>query len=139
MKKILAAIIVLTVFSNQVLMSQTKTDSIKIVETSLDYLEGWYNGDTLRMERALHPDLVKRQFKDGLVINSISKSIMLGYTKAGYGKKTPRELLKNEVRILDISENVASVKTISVAFIDYLQLVKVNNQWKILNVLWVAK
>ena len=28
--------------------------------TVLDYLEGWYDGDVERMDRALHPDLVKR-------------------------------------------------------------------------------
>ena len=30
-----------------------------IVRTVLDYLEGWFDGDAARMERALHPDLAK--------------------------------------------------------------------------------
>lgn len=28
--------------------------------TALDYIEGWFIGDPDRMERALHPELVKR-------------------------------------------------------------------------------
>jgi hypothetical protein len=32
----------------------------EIRQTTLDYIEGWYNGDPERMERSLHPDLAKR-------------------------------------------------------------------------------
>ena len=31
-----------------------------IVATALDYFEGWFDGDAVRMERALHPELAKR-------------------------------------------------------------------------------
>jgi hypothetical protein len=33
-------------------------DAIRAVV--LDYVEGWFDGDAARMERALHPELVKR-------------------------------------------------------------------------------
>jgi hypothetical protein len=32
----------------------------EIVACALDYYEGWFDGDAARMERALHPELVKR-------------------------------------------------------------------------------
>lgn len=35
-------------------------ESKAIRKTALDYIEGWYEGDTVRMDRSLHPDLVKR-------------------------------------------------------------------------------
>lgn len=35
-------------------------DSAAIRATALDYIDGWYTGDAARMERALHPELVKR-------------------------------------------------------------------------------
>ena len=35
-------------------------DSAAIRATALDYVEGWYTGDAARMERALHPERVKR-------------------------------------------------------------------------------
>src|SRR5262249_46471729 len=31
-----------------------------IKQTALDYIEGWYEGDAERMERAVHPELAKR-------------------------------------------------------------------------------
>ena len=39
----------------------TKTDAEAIVDTVLDYFEGWFDGDRARMERALHPELAKRR------------------------------------------------------------------------------
>ena len=31
-----------------------------VVAVALDYFEGWFEGDTARMDRALHPELAKR-------------------------------------------------------------------------------
>jgi hypothetical protein len=126
---------------NTIGYSQTKTDSTLITEAALNYIEGWYNGDTLRMDKALHTDLVKSapvfvaQTK-GTVISSLSKSYMMETTKMGIGKKTPRENIKNEVKILDINDIIACAKVKSTDFTDYLQLVKSNGQWRILHVLW---
>jgi putative lumazine-binding protein len=40
--------------------AQSKLDADLIKQTALDYIEGWYEADAVRMERALHPDLAKR-------------------------------------------------------------------------------
>jgi len=40
--------------------ADSSTDSAAIRQAALDYIEGWYGGDAGRMERALHPELVKR-------------------------------------------------------------------------------
>lgn len=121
-------------------MAKSKCDSINILETSRNYIEGWYNGDTSRMNKALHQDLVKRRydFKQNALTN-LSKANMMEFTRAGYGKKTPREKLKNDFRILDIYQNIASVRATSCDFVDYMQLLKVNGAWKIVNVLWDYK
>ena len=34
-----------------------------ITRTVWGYFEGWYDADVARMDRALHPDLVKRAFR----------------------------------------------------------------------------
>jgi len=39
---------------------QPSADERAVVATALDYFEGWFDGDEVRMARALHPDLVKR-------------------------------------------------------------------------------
>jgi hypothetical protein len=40
--------------------AQTAADSAGIKQTALDYIDGWYTGDAARMERAVHPELAKR-------------------------------------------------------------------------------
>ncbi len=38
--------------------AQTQADdNAAIKQTALDYIEGWYEGNAERMQRALHPDL----------------------------------------------------------------------------------
>lgn len=111
-----------------------------IRQAALDYIEGWYEGNAERMQRALHPDLVKRQVmtlptgKD--ILRSVSASNMVEFTRAGGGSETPKEEQKNEVVILERYQNIATAKTISADYVDYLHLAKIDGQWKIVNVLW---
>jgi hypothetical protein len=42
------------------LSEQKKIDLNNIKTTALDYIEGWYEADINRMQRALHPNLAKR-------------------------------------------------------------------------------
>jgi hypothetical protein len=44
-----------------------------------------------------------------------------------------------EVTILDRFGNVAVVKIIASAWIDYLEVANFNGEWKIINVLWELK
>lgn len=111
-----------------------------IKTATLDYLEGWYEANPERMEKALHPDLVKR-FMVTLptgknILNTVSAKTMVEYTRAGGGTKTPKEKQQNNVFILDVSENIATVKAVSYDYIDYLHLAKSEGTWKIINVLW---
>ena len=48
------------------------------------------------------------------------------------------ESFKATVFIYDIGINVATIKvtTNKLKFMDYLQLGRINNEWKIVNVLW---
>jgi hypothetical protein len=41
-------------------VSTSSSDEDAIRAVALDYFEGWFAGDVTRMERALHPELVKR-------------------------------------------------------------------------------
>jgi hypothetical protein len=105
-----------------------------------DYIDGWYEGNAERMARALHPDLVKRTFRElpngDLVAHSLTCDNMVAYTRAGFGRQNKKKGHVNKVIILDVLNASASVKTISHEFTDYLHLAKINGQWKIVNVLW---
>ena len=120
-----------------------KVDSAAIVETSLNYIEGYYQADEKRMAKALDAELVKRIiFKD-----SVGDAVQtMGYTQLLLNtrrNKNSNVLVNNEafkatVTIYDIGNNVATVKitTNKLKFMDYLQLGRINGEWKIVNVLW---
>ncbi len=126
------------------LLAQTASDSAAIKQTALNYIEGWYEGNGERMERALHPELAKRivttDAQSGKSrFGQMSALTLINSTKAGGGKKTPTEQQQKDVTILDIYNNSASVKVIASDWIDYLHVAKWNGEWKIVNVLWELK
>jgi len=141
MKKslLICAVFVFTLTVN--LKSQTKEDSVAIKQAILNYIEGWYAGDVERMDKALHPDLTKRQpvtLPSGEIItNQITKNTMLAYTKMGAGKQQADGNIKNKVKILNIYENIATAMALSKDYMDYCHLSLYNGEWKIINVLWV--
>lgn len=119
--------------------AQTAADSAAIRQTALDYIEGWYEGNTSRMERALHPDLAKRVVMpgpSGAVVQNMTKDQLVGATARGGGKMTPPERQQKDVTILDIFGNAASVKVVAADWVDYLHVGKVDDRWVIINVLW---
>ncbi len=57
-----------------------------IVATVLDYFDGWFDGDAIRMARALHPDLAKRALeRDGQTLNGTTAAEMIEATAQGGG------------------------------------------------------
>lgn len=114
-----------------------------IKQAALDYIEGWYEGNAERMERALHPELAKRIVRSNPQGNSrldqMGAMTLVQGTKRGGGKNTPKEKQLKEVTILDVYENAASVKIVASDWIDYLHMAKFNGQWVIVNVLWELK
>jgi hypothetical protein len=116
-------------------------DRAAIERAVLDYLEGWYTGDAARMERALHPELAKRMVgsdpRSGRsFLQPIGASAMITFTAAGAGKLKGGESAGIEVAILDVYHDMAMVRAKSVHFIDYVQLGRLDGQWRIVNVLW---
>jgi hypothetical protein len=119
------------------------TNEAAIKQAALDYIEGWYEGNAERMERALHPELAKRIVRSNQQGNSrldqMGAMTLVQGTKRGGGKNTPKEKQLKEVTILDVYENAASVKIVASEWIDYLHMAKFNGQWVIVNVLWELK
>lgn len=124
--------------------SVSAADAAAIKQTALDYIEGWYEGNAERMERALHPELAKRIVETNPQtgrsrLNQMSALSLVQGTKAGGGTKTAKEKQQKDVTILDVYEGAASVKVIAGAWIDYLHMAKFNGRWVIVNVLWELK
>jgi len=124
--------------------AQTAADAAAIRATVLDYAEGWYAGDADRMARALHPELVKRILVSDTAtgqsfVQTMGASALVNGTRHGYGKSTPAERQQKDVTVLDVFGNAAVAKAVMADWIDYLQLVRVDGRWLIVNVLWERK
>jgi hypothetical protein len=113
--------------------SETETEVELIRRAALDYFEGWFDGDVERMDRALHPDLVKR--RAGATLNFGTKERMLELTAAGTGIEDGADR-RLEVEIEDVYGDIASVTVSSAVYHEYLHLVRTQDGWKIANALW---
>ena len=120
--------------------AQTAADSAAIRQAALDYIEGYYDGDGARMERALLPELAKRIVRTNeqgrSQLGQMSAMTLVQGTRAGGGRDTPAAERRNDVTIFDIYQNAASAKIYASGWVDYLHLAKWNGRWVIVNVLW---
>ena len=116
------------------------SDSTAIIETALNYGEGFYSGDAARMEKALHPDFNKvspmKMSPSGntfLYYSTFSGLVEMSRAGAGLLEESKRKI---SVTIFKIYDDIAFAKLMSSLFNDYLEMVKIDGQWKIINVLW---
>jgi hypothetical protein len=121
-----------------------EADLAAIKQTALDYIDGYYEGAAERMERALHPDLAKRIVhtdpKSGRSrLDQMSAMSLVQGTRARASRPTPKDQRQNDVTVLDVFGNTASVKIVATDWIDYLHVAKFNGRWVIVNVLWELK
>jgi hypothetical protein len=141
MKKIVC-LVLLFGLSVTVTHAQTDQDKQDITRAMLDYLEGFYEGDTLKLARSM-PETANKYgyYKDSRSNkyggSSMSHKERMDYAldvKAKNRQAKPGTIKKTE--IFDIQENVASGKVTAWWGIDYILLEKVNNKWLIRTVLW---
>lgn len=140
LKTLPALTIVLAAVSAPRLAAQAAADSAGIRAAALDYIEGYYEGNGDRMERALHPELAKRIVRTNdqgrSQLGQMSAMTLVMGTRNGGGKDTPVADQRKDVKILDIYRNAASARIDASGWVDYLHLAKWNGRWVIVNVLW---
>ena len=90
------------------------------------------------MGRALHDDLVKRVTltDDPDALRDVTKARMLELTALGGGGIPDAEA---EIVIDDVCTDIATARTVSPGYVDYLHLVKTSHGWKIANVLFHSR
>lgn len=142
MKNILFLLAVITITGS----AQSAKDSSDIRTVGLNYAEGWYEGDTVKMAKAIHTKMMKRivgwsrDFKNNQnVLQEMNAAQLMDGTQKGIGKRIPPERRIKNVTILSIYNNTASIKLEMADWYDYLHLGRWNGEWKILNVLWEMK
>jgi hypothetical protein len=106
----------------------------------MDYVEGWFEGDAGRMERALHPELVKRcrgiEGEDPDALETLSAQEMIDATAGGEGRREDAADRRIEIRIDHMSGGIASVQCFCHRYVDLLHLIEMPGGWKIVNAAW---
>jgi len=117
-------------------------DRKEVERVSLGYLVALQQLKPELMAEVMHPNLAKRtsyiDSKTGKVLlHDTSYDEMIQYAKSWNikGDKFPKSPT-NKAHILDLQRNMASVKLESDNWYEYLHLVKINDQWKIVNLYW---
>jgi hypothetical protein len=120
-----------------------QTHSLAIRATAEDYVLGWYDGNAERMERAIHPDLAKRQvstMENGRSrLNHMGAMAMVQVTRNRSRSPQPADRRLLEITILDIHRSIASVKVVSWDFVDLVHMARSDRRWVIVNDLWDAR
>jgi hypothetical protein len=136
--------------------TQNDTDSAAVKQTLLNYVEGWYEGDAARMERALYPELAKRIVRKNPrtgkdYLEKMTAKVLVNDTGTDGGcaadstesrpKCTliPKEKQQRDIAIFDIYKDEASAKVVFLGWVDYVHLARINGRWVIVNVLWQEK
>jgi hypothetical protein len=113
------------------------TEETAVAETVLDYFEGWFDGDAARMERALHPELVKRSLEvDEKSLNETTAQWMIDATDRGVGKAQDPGDRRIEVEVEDVYGGIANATVRSAVYREYIQLARTEDGWKIVNTVW---
>ncbi|HEX6815944.1 MAG TPA: nuclear transport factor 2 family protein [Gemmatimonadaceae bacterium] len=139
--RLLSAVLTVAVIAaaQRPVIAQTAADSAAIRQTALDYIDGWYSGDAARMEHALHTHLAKRlvytdsQGHSRLV--DLTAAELIQSTRAAVGK-IPREQWRDSVTVLGVFGNDAVVRIDATTWVDFLEEIKWDGSWKIVNVVW---
>ena len=145
MKKLSLIILVVGLFLSIQSKAQATLDSTAIKETVMNYIEGFYTADAARMEKALHFDLAKRYItpeRNGRNnVQNMSAMLLYKVTKMQKDQSVENGKLECEIVISEIYGKVAIVRaeTTFFNFVDFIQLGKINGEWKIVNVIWERK
>ena len=115
----------------------------KIERACLDYIEGFYEGDTAKLINSLKPSLYKFGYwkKKNSAIYEPDEHMTfreaIAYAKNVMDKKKfAKEDTIKKVEVLDIMNTIAAAKITAWWGVDYILLSKQGDKWMIEQVLW---
>ena len=120
-------------------------DRRAVHDAILDYVEAMYESSPERIDRSVHPDLVKRGFYWKSANGDYSdmttmtfaqlRQIAKDWNRSGW---LPADAVK-EIEIFDVKDKTALAKLTAHWGTDYFQLAKIEDRWLIMNILWQAE
>ncbi|MDW3193426.1 MAG: nuclear transport factor 2 family protein [Cytophagales bacterium] len=121
-----------------------QTDHQQLVESAcLDYLEGFYEGDTTKLIRSVNSSLHKFGFWKSKETGEYEFDSFMSFDQAKAYANNVREKQRfakadapKKVEVLDVMNQIASAKVTAWWGTDYLLLARRNDKWMIEQVIW---
>ena len=138
----LSSLIIAVAVAPMVAQSGVENDPDKeaVVAAALDYMEGALTADADRMARGVHPELTKVVIRTypqtGRQCLGYNTSTLLVEWTRGAAEQMANVDKSVDVTVFDIGDNLATARAIGQNWYDFLQLAKIDGQWRIVNVLW---
>jgi hypothetical protein len=122
--------------------AQQPSDREAVRRAAMDYIEGFYEGDSTKLVRSVSPEVRKNGYFRGARDSTYRASHMpypdfMRYAagvRAGRGGPPPNA--PREVVLYDVQDQTASAKVTAWWGTDYLLMGKENGRWMITHVLW---
>jgi hypothetical protein len=117
-------------------------DAAAVERASLDYLEGFYEGDAEKLRRSVRPEVTKYGFWRESADQDYSGTAMSFDQMIAFADRvretgdTAAADAPKEVIILDVQDQTATTKVVAWWGTDYLQLAKYEGRWQIIHVIW---
>jgi len=131
----------LLALASQPASAQPAAEREAVRRAVLDYVEGFYEGDTTKLVRAMWPEVRKYGYSrnQGAYAGSAMQypSGFMGYAnriRTGRSKTPPNA--PKAITIFDVQDQTASAKLTAWWGTDYLLLAKEKGRWMITHVLW---
>lgn len=117
-------------------------DRAQVRQAALDYVEGFYEGDSAKLVRSVRPEVYKFGFfkqRDATAYTGeqMTWAGFFNYARSvkARNRPVPPDWPKDIV-IYDVLDQTASVKLTASWGIDYLLMAKFDGKWMITHVLW---
>jgi Putative lumazine-binding len=115
-------------------------DAAAIRACMLDYFDGWFDGDTRRVDRALHPGLAKHaigQDRDRTdLLDVTTRDEMIEATRQARGRLRDVPDRAIRIEIPSVSGDIACVIVHSAVYVEYALLARTADGWRITGTLW---
>ena len=123
--------------------AQTRADSAAVRQASLDYLDGFYEGDSTKHVRAIRPEVYKYGFGRGRDATQYNPGQQMTWpqfhafsNRVKASGKAPDPKWPKQVALLDVLDQTAATKVTAWWGTDYLLMAKFDGRWMITHVLW---
>ena len=116
---------------------KSAADVAAVSGVATEYFQSWFAGDGERMRACLHPALAKRTSEqpgaESLTLHEDPTEQLVLDTAGGEGT---RFAPVQEVAVLDVFRDIATVMVRSAPFVEYLHLARFGDRWLIVNALY---